>query len=86
MSAIAVQESCELLHLAFKGRTLHLTLDRDGGITHEHCAAVAKSVSALLDVEDFGRDKYTLEVSSPGVERDLYGPRDYLRYRHQFGN
>ena len=38
---------------------------------------------AILDVLDFGDSRYLLEVSSPGLDRKLYGPRDYLRFAGQ---
>ena len=42
--------------------------------------AVAKQASALLDVLEFGRGRYVLEVTSPGLDRPLYRPRDYARF------
>ncbi len=60
---------------------LRLVLDRpDEGITLADCEAVSRQASAVLDVADFGRARYTLEVSSPGLDRELYGPKDYARF------
>lgn len=82
LSAIAASAGCELLHAEYRGRTLRVFLDRpDGGVTIDDCANVSKEISALLDVADFGPEHYTLEVSSPGLDRPLYGPRDYERFR-----
>lgn len=54
---------------------------RDGGdMTVEGCAKVSRAISALLDVEDPISDAYTLEVSSPGIDRPLVRPRDYERF------
>ena len=52
------------------------------GVTHDDCAAFARDFSALLDVEDLvpGQAEYTLEVSSPGLERRLVKPADYTRF------
>lgn len=80
LAAIAASAGCELLRAEFKGGVLRLILDRDGGVRLEDCELVSKQASALLDVADFGRGRYTLEVSSPGLDRELYGPRDYARF------
>ncbi|MBE9554283.1 MAG: ribosome maturation factor RimP [Proteobacteria bacterium] len=52
----------------------------DSPMTVEHCAEISHTVSALLEVEDPVRGAYTLEVSSPGVDRPLVRPRDYERF------
>lgn len=53
----------------------------DGGpMTVEDCADISHAVSALLDVADPISGPYTLEVSSPGIDRPLTRPRDYERY------
>ena len=76
----ARQAGCELLHAEFKGGVLRLVLDREEGVDLGHCATVSKQISALLDVADFDPGRYTLEVSSPGLNRQLYRPRDYRRF------
>jgi ribosome maturation factor RimP len=52
------------------------------GVTHEDCASFAVDFGTLLDVEDLipGSTEYTLEVSSPGIERKLYRAADYERF------
>jgi ribosome maturation factor RimP len=50
------------------------------GITVEDCAEVSRAVSALLDVEDPIIGAYTLEVSSPGLDRPLTRPEDFSRF------
>jgi ribosome maturation factor RimP len=50
------------------------------GITVEDCAEVSRAVSALLDVEDPIIGAYTLEVSSPGLDRPLTRPEDFARF------
>ena len=86
-AAVAADVGCELAHVEWKGGTLRVVLDRpDEAVTVDHCAKVSRQISALLDVHDFApagpRDrKYLLEVSSPGLDRKLYRPEDYERFR-----
>jgi ribosome maturation factor RimP len=80
LAAVAEAHGCELLHAEFRGGTLRIFLDREGGVRLEDCESVSKEVSPVLDVVDFGRGRYTLEVSSPGLDRQLYGPRDWERF------
>lgn len=71
-----------------KGRMLRITIDRiveqpivGQGVTHGDCEAVSRQVSAILDVEDpVPGGSYTLEVSSPGLDRKLVRPDDYQRF------
>jgi ribosome maturation factor RimP len=64
-----------------KARTLKITIDKPEGVSHEDCANVSREVSTILDVEDaVPGGSYTLEVSSPGLDRRLLGPRDYARF------
>jgi ribosome maturation factor RimP len=81
LAAVAANCDCELAHLELKSGVLRLILDRlEGGISLEDCARVSRQASALLDAHEFGSARYTLEVSSPGLDRQLYGPRDYQRF------
>ncbi len=80
MAAVAEQAGCELLDVQFAGSSLRLVVDRPEGVTLSDCEAVSRQVSALLDTVDFGPSRYVLEVSSPGLDRPLYGPRDYRRF------
>ena len=63
-------------------RTLQIMAERldDGTMTVEDCAAISRAVSTLLDVEDPIKGSYTLEVSSPGLDRPLTRPKDYTRF------
>lgn len=64
-----------------KARTLRITIDKPEGVTHEDCANVSREVSTILDVEDaIPGAAYTLEVSSPGLDRKLLKPDDYRRF------
>ncbi|HZU29520.1 MAG TPA: ribosome maturation factor RimP, partial [Candidatus Angelobacter sp.] len=63
-----------------KSRTLRIIIDKPEGVTHEDCASVSREVSTILDVEDaVPGAAYTLEVSSPGLDRKLVKPEDYRR-------
>jgi ribosome maturation factor RimP len=64
-----------------KARTLRITIDKTEGVTHEDCALISRDVSTILDVEDaVPGASYTLEVSSPGLDRKLVRPEDYQRF------
>jgi len=83
LEEIAAARGCELLHAEFVGGVLRLVLDRSeesGGVGLGDCEAVSKEASTLLDVAEFGRGRYTLEVSSPGLDRPFYRPSDYERF------
>ncbi len=78
-------QGVELVDLEFnrprRGRgTLRLFLDRPGGITLEELARLSRVAGELLDVHDFIAVSYNLEVSSPGLTRELKKPADYQRY------
>jgi ribosome maturation factor RimP len=78
---IAEATGCELVHAEFKGGVLRLFIDRpEGGVDLSDCERISKHVSALLDVVDFSDSRYVLEVSSPGLDRELYRPRDWERF------
>ena len=77
---VAESIGCEILEADFQGGRLQIVLDHPEGTTISHCEEVSRRVSDLLDVSDFGDTKYVLEVSSPGLDRKLYGPRDYERF------
>ena len=81
LERLAASHACELLDARFRGDRLRLVIDRRDGVTHELCADVSREASVLLDAEDFGpASGYVLEVSSPGLDRELYGAGDYERF------
>jgi ribosome maturation factor RimP len=77
---VAAAAGCELVHAELKGGLLRIFIDKPEGVTLADCQQVSKQVSALLDVLDFGTGRYVLEVSSPGLDRQLYKPSDYERF------
>ncbi len=80
LQRIASSEGCELLEVEYHGGLLRFILDHPDGVTLERCESFSRQASAVLDLEDFGPSSYVLEVSSPGLDRKLYGPRDYERF------
>jgi ribosome maturation factor RimP len=60
---------------------VRLFVDKPGGIGLDDLQSVSEEVSAILDVEDPIESTYTLEVSSPGLDRPLKGEADYRRYK-----
>ncbi len=79
-AAVAASSGCELVHVGYRQGRLQVLLDRPQGVTLDDCQTVSKQLSALLDVSDFGGASYFLEVSSPGLDRRLFGPRDFERF------
>jgi ribosome maturation factor RimP len=62
-------------------RVVRIYIDKPGGVTHGDCELVSDQVGTILDAEDvLSGGKYTLEVSSPGVERKLKKLRDFERF------
>jgi ribosome maturation factor RimP len=69
---------------AGNSRVLRIYIDKPGGVTHGDCEKISEAVSAVLDAEDIVEGgAYTLEVSSPGVERRLTRPKDFERFTGQ---
>jgi ribosome maturation factor RimP len=60
-------------------RVLRVTVDREGGVDLDAIARTSERVSRRLDLERFEPGPYSLEVSSPGIERPLRSPRDFER-------
>ena len=63
-----------------RGWILRFLVDRDGGINLDDCAAASREISSILDVEDVVGTAYSLEVSSPGIERPLKKVKDFERF------
>ena len=83
---VAGSEGLELVEVEVKGggnqRFVRISIDKPEGVTHADCELVSQQVGTILDVEDVMQGgRYTLEVSSPGVERKLLKPQDYERFR-----
>jgi len=83
---VADSEGLELVEVEVKGggahRLVRIAIDKPTGVTHADCELVSQQVGTILDVEDLvPGGRYTLEVSSPGVERKLYKPQDFQRFQ-----
>ena len=83
---VAQSEGLELVEVEVKGggnsRLVRIAIDKPEGVTHADCELVSHQVGTILDVEDVvPGGRYTLEVSSPGVERKLLKPQDYQRFQ-----
>jgi ribosome maturation factor RimP len=80
----AIDHGLELVHAEVAGPEGHpvvrVFIDKPGGVTHDDCSEVSRQIDTVLDVEDFIHSAYTLEVSSPGLERGLYKLADYERF------
>ena len=74
---------CELVELQFRreapGWVLRRVIDNANGIGIDDCARISREVAHLLEVEDPIEQSYSLEVSSPGLDRPLKSERDFLR-------
>jgi ribosome maturation factor RimP len=81
---VALDHGLELVHAEVAGPEgkpiIRLFIDKVDGVTHEDCSQISLHVGTILDVEDFIHSPYTLEVSSPGLERGLYKRQDYERF------
>ena len=81
---VALDHGLELVHAEVAGPEgkpiIRVFIDKPEGVTHEDCSEVSLHVGTVLDVEDFIHSAYTLEVSSPGLERGLYKRQDYERF------
>jgi ribosome maturation factor RimP len=81
---VAASEGVEVVDVEWKvgkQRFLRVYIDKAGGVTHNDCERVSHQLSVLLDVEDLvPGGSYTLEISSPGLDRKLLKPADYERF------
>ena len=77
----------ELVHVEIAGTkrdiVVRIYIDKEGGVTIEDCSTVSRGVEEVLDNEDFIPSKYVLEVSSPGIERELYSLADFVKFTGQ---
>jgi len=82
---VATSSGLEIVEIDLRGggkaRMLRIVIDKPSGVTHEDCANLSREVGTILDVEDaVPGGSYTLEVSSPGLDRKLLKAADYERF------
>jgi ribosome maturation factor RimP len=81
---VARPEGIEIVEIELKGsgrnQLLRIFIDRPEGVSHADCEFISQQVSAILDVEDPIPGSYSLEVSSPGLERKLRKWEDWPRF------
>jgi ribosome maturation factor RimP len=81
---VVQSQGYELVDVEFKGAgnnsVLRIYIDTPTGVTHGDCELVSEQVGTVLDVEDLIPFSYTLEVSSPGLDRKLFKEADYVRF------
>ena len=83
-ACVAEENNLELVQAVIVGASKNLTvrvfIDKQGGVTHEDCTLVSRKIETVLDADDFIPSTYTLEVSSPGLERELYSLKDFEKF------
>lgn len=81
---IVLDLGCELVDVgivsAHRRRIVRIFIDKPGGVMVDDCAVVSRDVAAIFDVEDCISGAYSLEVSSPGIDRPLRKLRDFERF------
>ncbi len=82
---LAAEEGWEVIDVQcarMKSRWLvRVYIDKEGGVTLDDCALMSNQLGDILDVHDVPPGPYTLEISSPGLDRPLVRDKDFLRYR-----
>lgn len=81
---VASSDGLVLVDVELKGgqtnALLRIYIDKPTGVSHADCQLVSEQMSAMLDVEDLIPGSYTLEVSSPGLDRKLVKPSDFVHF------
>ncbi len=83
IDTILTEKSFELVDLEYKsegkGKIVRVFIDKQGGVNMDDCSAVSRELSILLDVHDIIPSSYNLEISSPGLTRQLKKPADFRK-------
>ena len=84
IDTILTEKSFELVDLEYKsegkGKIVRVFIDKQGGVNMDDCSAVSRELSILLDVHDIIPSSYNLEISSPGLTRQLKKPADFGKH------
>ena len=82
---VAAAEGMDLIHVeCFKMQRrwiIRLYLDKESGVTLDDCAVVSNQLGDVFDINDLVDGQYTLEVSSPGLDRPISRDQDFVKYR-----
>ncbi|MBW1893657.1 MAG: ribosome maturation factor RimP [Deltaproteobacteria bacterium] len=83
--SVCESEGIELVHLEYHresgGVILRVYIDKPGGVTLDNCTGVSRQLNDLLDIHFEELPPYTLEVSSPGLDRPLVKKGDYEKFK-----
>ncbi|HEX6278879.1 MAG TPA: ribosome maturation factor RimP [Pyrinomonadaceae bacterium] len=78
------ENGVEFVHLEMVGskrnQIVRVFADKQGGITIDDCSDVSRSIEAAMDADDFMPGSYVLEVSSPGLDRELFSLADFEKF------
>lgn len=81
---VAGANGVELVHVEIAGTkrdvVVRIYIDKQDGVTIEDCSLFSKAIEDILELEDFIPSRYVLEVSSPGIERELYSLADFVKF------
>jgi ribosome maturation factor RimP len=83
--SVVAAEGMELIHVeCLKVHTrwiIRLYLDKESGVTLDDCTTVSNQIGDIFDINDLVDSQYTLEVSSPGLDRPISRDQDFIKYR-----
>jgi len=83
-NGVAEDNKVELVHVEILGSkrdsVLRVFIDKPEGVTLEDCTNFSHKIEEVLDAHDIVPGTYTLEISSPGIERQLYSVADFSRF------
>lgn len=83
IDSVAERHECEVvesdLFQVGRRQLLRIYIDKEGGVSIDDCRLFSRELGAALDLEDLLSSAYTLEVSSPGLDRPLRTTKDFLR-------
>ncbi|KXK04797.1 MAG: Ribosome maturation factor RimP [Acidobacteria bacterium OLB17] len=81
---VAADNKVELVHVEILGSkrdsVVRIYIDKPEGVTLDDCTRFSHMIEAVLDARDLIPGTYTLEISSPGIERQLYSISDFERF------
>jgi ribosome maturation factor RimP len=83
----ATESGADLVHVEIAGTkrdaVVRVFIDKEGGVTLDDCSRVSRAMELVLDEEDVIPSRYVLEISSPGIERELYSLGDFEKFSGQ---